>query len=379
MPWNTYTAQGQQKVLQAASPLAPMIPISDTVLGASQASITVNVPSTYQHLQVVVTGRQDTGAVTTLQMRFNGDTAANYYNQTLTVASTVVTGTEGLAVSLGARVGRITGTASPAGSFSNTVIDIPSYTSTTAQKGYTARCSSREGTTTGTMQWEYNSGQWISTAAITSVTIYPATGNFVAGTQVTVYGLGVTTPNAIGVGAFTPPTYGTTLPASPADGQQAILVDSTTSPTYQWLFRYNNGSSNTDKWEFVGGTSPGATVATSETTASVSYVDLATAGPSVTVPRAGVYEVRFGNDVQNGTASQDNFSTIKIGAAAGSDSNSLRGLANGTGGSNVFHTSRTRILTGVAASDVLKMQYRVSGGTGAFVNRWLTVTPVRVS
>lgn len=47
--------------------------------------------------------------------------------------------------------------------------------------------------------------------------------------------------------------YGTTLPASPVDGQEAILVDSITNPTYQWRFRYNAGSSSAYKWEFVGG------------------------------------------------------------------------------------------------------------------------------
>ena len=42
--------------------------------------------------------------------------------------------------------------------------------------------------------------------------------------------------------------YGTTLPASPVDGQEAILVDSVTNPTYQWRFRYNAGSTSAYKW-----------------------------------------------------------------------------------------------------------------------------------
>jgi hypothetical protein len=48
--------------------------------------------------------------------------------------------------------------------------------------------------------------------------------------------------------------YGTTLPGSPVDGQEYVLVDSTTNPSYQWRFRYNAGSSSAYKWEFVGGT-----------------------------------------------------------------------------------------------------------------------------
>jgi hypothetical protein len=45
----------------------------------------------------------------------------------------------------------------------------------------------------------------------------------------------------------------TTLPGSPVDGQETILTDSLTSPTWQWRFRYNAGSSSAYKWEFVGG------------------------------------------------------------------------------------------------------------------------------
>ena len=48
--------------------------------------------------------------------------------------------------------------------------------------------------------------------------------------------------------------YGTSLPASPFNGQEAILVDSTTNPTWEWRFRYNANSSSAYKWEFIGGT-----------------------------------------------------------------------------------------------------------------------------
>jgi hypothetical protein len=49
------------------------------------------------------------------------------------------------------------------------------------------------------------------------------------------------------------PAYGITLPAAPVDGQEAILVDSLTVPTYTWRFRYNAGSTSAYKWEFIGG------------------------------------------------------------------------------------------------------------------------------
>jgi hypothetical protein len=48
-------------------------------------------------------------------------------------------------------------------------------------------------------------------------------------------------------------SYGTSLPANPIDGQEAVLVDSLTNPSYQWRFRYNSNSTSAYKWEFIGG------------------------------------------------------------------------------------------------------------------------------
>jgi hypothetical protein len=134
-----------------------------------------------------------------------------------------------------------------------------------------------------------------------------AAGNIYIGTGLGVGGWPTTSiriarnlpsPPQFGAGALTPVTYGTTLPASPADGQEAILVDSLTAPTYQWRFRYNAARA-TNKWEFIGGAPASAYVATAEATSSTSYVALATPGPSITVPRAGIYDVRIGCDIQN--------------------------------------------------------------------------------
>lgn len=49
------------------------------------------------------------------------------------------------------------------------------------------------------------------------------------------------------------PTYGTTFPAGPADGQEHVLVDSALNPTYIWRFRYNALSTSPYKWECIGG------------------------------------------------------------------------------------------------------------------------------
>jgi hypothetical protein len=77
--------------------------------------------------------------------------------------------------------------------------------------------------------------------------------------------------------------YGTTLPASPTDGQEAILVDSITNPSYQWRFRYNAGSSSAYKWEYTGGT-PLTVRAGGEVTQANNWGNTSPAG---TIPRAG--------------------------------------------------------------------------------------------
>jgi hypothetical protein len=48
------------------------------------------------------------------------------------------------------------------------------------------------------------------------------------------------------------PSYGITLPASPVDGQEHILVDSMTAPTWSWRCRYNAGSTSAYKWDVAG-------------------------------------------------------------------------------------------------------------------------------
>jgi hypothetical protein len=81
--------------------------------------------------------------------------------------------------------------------------------------------------------------------------------------------------------------YGTSLPPSPADGQEAILVDSLTNPTYTWRFRYNAQSASAYKWEFVGGAPLVSSYIGSQSVAAVgAWVPGA---PQITVPRTGQY------------------------------------------------------------------------------------------
>src|SRR5215475_3155557 len=91
--------------------------------------------------------------------------------------------------------------------------------------------------------------------------------------------------------------YATTLPASPYDGQEAILVDSITTPTFLWRLRYNAGSTATYKWEFIGGLplyiAGGSSNITTTTPTAIAGLG------TWTVARTGDYRIIFGAYVGN--------------------------------------------------------------------------------
>lgn len=179
---------------------------------------------------------------------------------------------------------------------------------------------------------------------------------------------------------------GTTLPtpAAGVDGVVFDLVDSTTNPTYRWRFIYNAGSANTDKWEFDGGSPQFHRIDTAEHSgASTSYLDLATVGPTLTVARAGIYEITFGAALQHfgGATSDTLYCSPKLGSAATADADAIVGAPNINGpipGSRKIITT-----TRLSASDVVKLQYKTTDNSASkevyAFNRWLAIRPVRVS
>ena len=167
----------------------------------------------------------------------------------------------------------------------------------------------------------------------------------------------------------------TTTPSLVDESEWCYPADTTNGVV--WRLKYNSGSASAYKWEFVGGAPMYAAVATDETTASAAYVDLATVGPSVTVPRAGDYEVDFGATMWNATGNSNCYTAVKRGAAATSDNDAA--TQNGVTTAAGVAVSRKIVMTGLAASDVLKLQHKTGGTTGHFIFRWIAVRPVRVS
>jgi hypothetical protein len=172
----------------------------------------------------------------------------------------------------------------------------------------------------------------------------------------------------------------TALPGSPVDGQECIFVDSLTAPTYTWRLRYVAAKA-TNKWVFVGGAPAIRTVDTPEAVAAAAYGDLATVGPSFTLPVAGDYDIQATFVTGTGSSQMTISMSYAIGAAAASDAHMVSLLTWNTAGL-VLAASRTRRHFALAAGAAIVAKYRQDGAgvpTATLIsNRSLSFTPVAV-
>ena len=188
------------------------------------------------------------------------------------------------------------------------------------------------------------------------------------------------------------PLFVTSLPAG-YDGQE-VFFQSTTAGTgggasdtmadvgAVYHLRYREAGASGKKWEVIGAPRIGAsigngTIASGESTASTSYVALATAGPVVTLPLAGDYEVTLGFTGYNGNTGAVCTMSYDIGGTGAADADSTQ-LGQSNLAANAYATStKTRVKTGLTAI-TLTSKYKASAGTANFWNRFLVVRPLRV-
>lgn len=166
---------------------------------------------------------------------------------------------------------------------------------------------------------------------------------------------------------------------TPADGDEVYLVADSSTGTI-WHFRYNAGSSSAYKWEFLGGPALYSNITPQEQIGtSGSLVDLTTVGPSITLPRGGNYYLSWGASSE-GTVSRDvTIAPTKGGTrVAGID---LLIYSRITSEMLLPGSMESPTNVTLSASDVVKLQYQ-SNATGAnesFLNRWLSIRPIRIS
>ena len=150
-----------------------------------------------------------------------------------------------------------------------------------------------------------------------------------------------------------------------AEGQLAYLEDAN-------VVQYYDGAN----WATVGPsalTTATATVATSQSTSSTTYTDLATAGPEVTLT-TGTKVLVFTNTETSTAAGRYVFADFAISGAttraATDDTCAKTGVDPATTQDRV---SVSNLVTVTAGSNTFTMKYRTNAGTSSFSNRTIIV------
>jgi hypothetical protein len=154
--------------------------ISSTELNSTTTTVTFsNIPQGYTDLKIVVSGRIDT-TTSNFMISFNGSTSS--------FGNKVLYGTgSGMASTTYVRfAGYACQSTDPVGTFGNSELYIPNYTSNTNKTYSSDNVSENNGTYAVA---SINAGLWSSSDAITSISLSPDSGNFVSGSTFTLYGI----------------------------------------------------------------------------------------------------------------------------------------------------------------------------------------------
>ena len=162
-------------------PTPTYTPLANVTLAATSTSITFgSIPATYRDLIIVFQGLSGGAGTFQTRLRLNGDTGANYNWQrmsgsgTSAFASTASNQTQ-LSLTFLAEAQTTTQVQHH--------INIMDYSATDKHKTVISRAgNSSQGT-------EAVAGRWASTAAVTSVQLFPSSATFGIGTVVALYGI----------------------------------------------------------------------------------------------------------------------------------------------------------------------------------------------
>jgi hypothetical protein len=170
-----------------------MFKIAENILGSAASSVTFSaIPGSYRSLMLQAVARGDTAAgFTTGNIRFNSDTAGNYDNEQVGGVGSTISAFETLN-GTSVQIGEVSAASAVAGSATIWTVQIPWYAGTTFWKFITVSHmlnAQTSGGQSGSIYSKHWAGRWRSTAAITSINIFPSAGNFITGSSFVLYGL----------------------------------------------------------------------------------------------------------------------------------------------------------------------------------------------
>lgn len=164
---------------------------------------------------------------------------------------------------------------------------------------------------------------------------------------------------------------------TPTDGMTVdVVVDAAAGVI--WTLRYNAGSASAYKWEYKGGSALHSAVQTRETGSMVSYDNLTTVGPSITLPLPGDYDISDGFfGTRNGSSATGISMSYAIGGTGASSNDEVYvGWGSNAGPSgSVARIARKLALAAVS----LVTKYNVGASSADAGARWISATPIRVA
>ncbi len=176
--WAAVVGGGGMALLATASPS-----------GVASVSFT-GIPATYKDLRLVVSGRStDAAASVAVTTRFNNDGGANYDYDVSQLNNVTITNFTGIAQTQ-AYVGNLVGAGGTANFPGASTVDVLNYAGTTFQKDGLYQSGMKRTNAVGSFFTERGSIWWRNTAAINRVDVLLGAGNFVAGSRVSLYGIG---------------------------------------------------------------------------------------------------------------------------------------------------------------------------------------------
>jgi hypothetical protein len=168
-----------------------MVPLQEIVLASSAANMDfLSIPATFRNLFILLAMRGDVAAVGIgLNLRMNNDSGASAYASQY-VAGTNATPSAGVNTAVSSiNMTSIPAASAPAGAIGMSMVVLPSYAGSTLHKGAVCISGYRTGSGAADQGAALTFGTWLSTAAINRLTVFPASGNFVAGSILSLYGL----------------------------------------------------------------------------------------------------------------------------------------------------------------------------------------------
>ena len=158
-----------------------------TGTGSSGTITFSSIPTGYKHLQIRGIGRSsEVAAQTNYLLQINGDTAANYARHNITAVGASVSAS-GVASQTNISLTNMPAANAPANSVAPIIIDIIDYDNTSKYKTVRVFQGKVDATYGGTIS--LRSGLWMSTSAITSISLSINTYFFTTQSSFSLYGI----------------------------------------------------------------------------------------------------------------------------------------------------------------------------------------------